>query len=582
MSRRNKTLIFLLIVIFAFTIVFTYRSVPATIAVSTTIRHGLGLKPSVNLKNTVKPTISEYSVAPSSLPPSVDLSNFLPPVGDQGRQNSCTAWAVGYYYKTFEEKKENGWDVTTAVHQFSPAFIYNVVHSDGSTDGTTFSDAFNILKNLGCDTLNYFPYNENDSSTQPTSEQLQLAKPFVISSYSLLFQGRGVDADTVPTTDWVWKGTALNDTDLNNLKGILAGGDIFVIAVPVFADWYTSSFGPSDYIHTVPSDGGETFYGYHALTVVGYDNDKYGGSFKIVNSWGSDWGDGGFTWITYDWFKECVEEGWVMTDRSPDFSVSIQQPNGGETLNGNSNYDIKWSCNDAGGGSCAFAVNADLYVDFGNGNWTKIWQGSNASKNYNWLVPNDAYNDCKMKIEIKDVSNFVLSSDVSDSTFSISPSNSTSQTLTLHFTANKFTLVSFPFTVSSQDIPNFIKAYTFDWTHFWTTPTTFEPGKGYWIKVSQDEDVTLTGTPSTTNTTITITPGKFNLIGNPFNTPIDISQLNTSNDNHIIAIYTFDWTHFWQLWTPNTTQNFTTLQPGKAYWIKFDSNAPTTFTIPMP
>ncbi len=164
---------------------------------------------------------------------------------------------------------------------------------------------------------------------------------------------------------------------------------------------------------------------------------------------------------------------------------------------------------------------------------------------------------------------------------STTPGSSTAS-LTLHFTANKFNLVSFPFTVSSQDIPNFIKAYTFDWTHFWTTPTTFEPGKGYWIKVSQNEDVTLTGTPSTTNTTITITPGKFNLIGNPFNTPINISQLNTINNNHIIAIYTFDWTHFWQLWTPNTTQNFTTLQPGKAYWIKFDSNAPTTFTIPMP
>ncbi len=160
--------------------------------------------------------------------------------------------------------------------------------------------------------------------------------------------------------------------------------------------------------------------------------------------------------------------------------------------------------------------------------------------------------------------------------------NASTSSFTVHFVGGKFTLVSFPFTVSSQDIPNFAEAYTFDWTNYWTTTTTFEPGKGYWIKVSQDEDVTLTGTPFTIDVTITVTPGKFNLVGNPFDASIDISALNAANGGHIVAIYTFDWTHYWQEWTPNGTQDFTTLQPGKAYWIKLDSGASSTFTFPAP
>ena len=537
--------------------------------------YGLGLKPSVHMRSVVKPQVPECTVAPGLLPPSVDLSNLLPPVGNQGHQNSCTAWAVGYYYKTFEEKKENNWDVSTDVHQFSPAFIYNIVHKDGSTDGTTFEDAFNILKDYGCDTLSYFPYNENDSSTQPTDEQLQLALPFKIASYSPLFWGRLINANA-PTTNWVWSGSSLSDTDIDGLKNVIYEGGIFVIAIPVFEDWYSPSFGPSDYIHYVPSNGEETFYGYHAVTIVGYDDSKYGGSFKMVNSWGSNWGDNGFTWITYNWFKQCVEEGWTMTDLSPDFSVTVTKPGDGEVLNGGSVYQVRWNCSDIGGGNCAFIDKTD--TSFYNGSsWNNVGMTENSGI-FNWNVPNDVYVNCRMKVEVLDETGFVLADNVSG-IFSIESSNAT----IIHFTGSKYNLVSFPFSVSSSDIPNFVQAYSFDWTNFWTTTTTFERGKGYWIKVSQDEDVTLSGTPSSSDVTVSVKggQGEFNLLGNPFNTPILLSDLNSANGDHILQLYTFDWTNFW---TPINPSDFSTkyLEPGRGYWIKLDSNASDTFTFPHP
>lgn len=52
-----------------------------------------------------------------------------------------------------------------------------------------------------------------------------------------------------------------------------------------------------------PSDYREALW--HAMTVVGYDDDREGGAFKVANSWGN-WGDredAGYMWISYTAFK---------------------------------------------------------------------------------------------------------------------------------------------------------------------------------------------------------------------------------------------------------------------------------------
>ena len=46
--------------------------------------------------------------------------------------------------------------------------------------------------------------------------------------------------------------------------------------------------------------------GRHAVTIVGYDDNMYGGSFKVLNSYGYDWGDKGYFWMTY---KDFVNQG---------------------------------------------------------------------------------------------------------------------------------------------------------------------------------------------------------------------------------------------------------------------------------
>jgi hypothetical protein len=40
----------------------------------------------------------------------------------------------------------------------------------------------------------------------------------------------------------------------------------------------------------------------HAMCIVGYDDNKYGGAIEILNSWSDQWGTGGYIWVTYDDF----------------------------------------------------------------------------------------------------------------------------------------------------------------------------------------------------------------------------------------------------------------------------------------
>ena len=239
-----------------------------------------------------------------SLPSSVDLRSDLPPVGSQGTQNSCTAWATGYYYKTFQEKKEHGWDVTTNNHQFSPSFIYNQING-GVNGGTSFTAAFELICDKGCAPLNLTPYNQNDYWTWPTENAFDYALQFRAvrfpNSYSTL---------------------SYSSSDISNLKQHLVDGDCFVMGIPVDDDFKaldTSNYfydGPSKDIPYKNGDGVEIGGG-HAIVIVGYDDAAGGGKggFLLRNSWGTSWGYYGDAYISYDFVKNYTNEACYMIDK---------------------------------------------------------------------------------------------------------------------------------------------------------------------------------------------------------------------------------------------------------------------------
>ena len=108
------------------------------------------------------------------LPASVDLSDKMPPVGNQGIQQSCVAWSIAYALKSYEEKLELNQQLL-----FSPSYIYNQINN-GLNAPTYVTDALNILSDQGVCQLDEMPYNENDWTSKPSATAKENAKKFRI------------------------------------------------------------------------------------------------------------------------------------------------------------------------------------------------------------------------------------------------------------------------------------------------------------------------------------------------------------------------------------------------------------------
>lgn len=229
----------------------------------------------------------------ASLPEWVDLSDGLPPVGGQGSQASCVGWAIAYYYRSFQEGVENNrvpgdWDEV-----FSPAFVYNQRSTTdcGRDAGMTMADGLRIAVTQGVATWASMPYTGADSCSQPSVDARAEAGLYRAERYANLFAGRGA-------------------ASLDSLRAHLASGDPFLLAVPVYADFFRATSRSA--VIDVPAPN-STFYGGHALTVIGYDNASQ--TFKFVNSWGAGWGDHGFGYLTYAFVQQQGWEAWSLIDR---------------------------------------------------------------------------------------------------------------------------------------------------------------------------------------------------------------------------------------------------------------------------
>jgi len=217
------------------------------------------------------------------LPPSVDMSRGFPTPGDQGSQSSCVAWAVAYALKSYQEGIEHHWTLD-ADHTFSPAFIYNQIHH--STDckgGTSLVDALNMLRRDGVPPLSSFPYVKDSCSAQPSAAVKQMARSFSIA-------------------DW----RRVNVQDETEIKNNLSAGFPVMLAIEV-DDAFMNLKGDAVYNKFVgPSRGG------HAIVAVGYDDQRQ--AVKLLNSWGTGWGDDGFGWVSYPTIRAIAREGYVAQD----------------------------------------------------------------------------------------------------------------------------------------------------------------------------------------------------------------------------------------------------------------------------
>lgn len=304
-----------------------FLSEPAAVRGDGVHRLGFQLSPDLNYAQT--PTAPLLRLG-TPLGASVDLSGQLPPVGDQGQQGSCVAWATSYYYKSWSEKLEHtSWSLSDTTHQFSPSFVYNQING-GVDNGSNFDDAFTLMQNKGDVDIAELPYNQNNYTNQPGAMQLQEAKPYRIPSGWTSFWNRSVYGPYSPAND------------ITNAKAWLASGKLLVLGIPVYNDWPDYGSNPSKTLYDY--NGSSSLAGGHGVCVVGYDDNinpsgsdaDHRGGFKMVNSWGPSWNGNGFVYLSYDFVKRYVWEAWTMGDNSPDTpsisNLSKSAGNAGDTV----------------------------------------------------------------------------------------------------------------------------------------------------------------------------------------------------------------------------------------------------------
>ena len=258
----------------------------------------------------IEASLARGEMAPTldGLPSVVDNSTlqYFPPIRSQGGQGSCTCWASCYYYNTYTQAVDEGYDVSGGDndHICSPAFMYPLVN--GGVDGGSSSPyVMARLNDVGCGSWTLKPYNSSDWISWPSE-----------AAWVNALQNRTSQAYTI---------NGSTQQGLVAIKQHLANGNLAETRFDVYQTWYdqypADGVGTNNGVYYYPD--GSTVAG-HGVCIAGYDDQKsyldhrdgliHHGAFLVVNSWGPDWGvvnstgagSKGFFWVAYNMFLEST------------------------------------------------------------------------------------------------------------------------------------------------------------------------------------------------------------------------------------------------------------------------------------
>ncbi|MCR4559663.1 MAG: C1 family peptidase [Bacteroidales bacterium] len=227
-------------------------------------------------------TKTEKTLSSQNLPSKVDLTDNLPPIGNQGQYGTCVAWAVAYNCRTFLYSKQKGLSksaLKNASNQFSPKDLFWSIddsYKGSGCNGTNFEYAFDVMISRGVATQSDVPYTNLGNCTKNTSAGSATAGNYKIKSFRQI------------------------KVDKQTIKEYLANGQLVVFGAQLGDEFMNANSSSVLYSQTYGYTGQ---HAYHAMVCSGYDDTKgSNGAFRVVNSWGENWGDDGYIWVDQNFF----------------------------------------------------------------------------------------------------------------------------------------------------------------------------------------------------------------------------------------------------------------------------------------
>jgi hypothetical protein len=248
------------------------------------------------------------------IPEAIDLSRSFPEPAQQ-HHNSCTAWATGYAARSYYARAA-GAGKHSDDEIPSPAFIFNRIYKPMpgkkcEDTGTSIVSAMNLLQSVGSLSLKDYGASETCNFNSPKLQSTP--GTFRITGHELIggrFTTRPLNVDIV--------------------RQQLSQGHPVVIGMrvdPAFTglrseEIYAGTMGLSR--EQLVNMAG------HAMVLVGYDDRRR--AFRVLNSWGKTWSDGGFGWVSGDALQSQVTFAHIMKTSSPPPRPSTSRPEVASTM----------------------------------------------------------------------------------------------------------------------------------------------------------------------------------------------------------------------------------------------------------
>ncbi len=226
------------------------------------------------------------------LPSKASIKAYAPYPKSQEQFGTCAAWASAYCGRTMIDAIKNNWtdrDFITK-NAYSPAFLFRLLRPDDGScvGGSVIEYAFQIMKTKGS-----IPFNSLPVLCVPSIDETQLATAgeSKLKDYARLFDVGASESFKIQAVK----------KSLSEKKPVVIG-----MLCPSSFDYAVNCWQPTE--QPLSSLGG------HAMCVIGYDDEQYGGAFEIQNSWGLNWGNKGYIWIKYSDFARFVKYAYEFVD----------------------------------------------------------------------------------------------------------------------------------------------------------------------------------------------------------------------------------------------------------------------------
>jgi hypothetical protein len=231
---------------------------------------------------------AEILAAPAALPASVDLRESWWKINDQGSTGSCVGWATAdsvlrwHFVKTGRVPKTK---------LLSPRFIWMASKETDpfitqpttfiDTEGTSLKAALDVARKFGAVQDSVLPFKSGALYPGEARTFYALASQLKILSYFNL---------GLSPAKW---------------RSWLATTGPILTRLDVDATWdnATRNAGNMDVYQVGTMRGG------HAVALVGYTPDR----FIVRNSWGTNWGDGGFAYASLEYAQAAFTEAYGVS-----------------------------------------------------------------------------------------------------------------------------------------------------------------------------------------------------------------------------------------------------------------------------